>query len=57
MSEQRVKNCRGEWVPAIPLPLYGRFRRWCKCGAWFWTEHGYLGHYAYAHILGMQEDL
>jgi hypothetical protein len=45
-----VRNRRGEWVPAIPLPFYGlRYR--CECGRKFWTAAGYQGHYALAHIL------
>lgn len=43
-------NDRGEWVPAIPLPLYG-LRKHCRCGRKFWTTDGYRGHYALAHIL------
>lgn len=27
----------------------------CDCGKRFWTMDGYRGHYAYAHILGMEE--
>lgn len=53
MSTNQAQNKRGEWVPAIPLPLYAWGRKWCGCGRPFWTEDGYRGHYAYAHILGM----
>ncbi len=49
-------NARGQWVPAVPLPLFGPLRKVCDCGARFWTLAGYHGHYAYAHILGMHED-
>ena len=45
-------NRRGEWVPAIPLPLYARGRKWCHCGEGFWTARGYRGHYALVHVLG-----
>jgi len=47
----KKENSRGEWVPAIPLPFFG-FRKTCTCGAKFWTELGYQGHYALKHILG-----
>lgn len=49
-NKVQMKNKRGEWVPAVPLPFYG-FRKICSCGAKFWTEEGYNGHYAYQHIL------
>lgn len=49
MAEQ-TQNDRGEWVPAIPLPLYG-VRKECTCGRKFWTMGGYRGHYALVHIL------
>jgi hypothetical protein len=48
--EVTTQNDRGEWVPAIPLPLYG-LRKHCTCGRRFWTMGGYRGHYALAHIL------
>ena len=50
----QTTNTRGEWVPAIPLPLLG-LRKRCSCGRRFWTLDGYRGHYAYAHILGHGE--
>ncbi|HEY6276975.1 MAG TPA: hypothetical protein VIX86_11650 [Streptosporangiaceae bacterium] len=50
-SRASQQNKRGEWVPAIPLPLYGPRKR-CRCGRKFWTIAGYRGHYALAHILG-----
>jgi hypothetical protein len=51
-----TQNDRGEWVPAIPLPLYSVIfqRKRCKCGRTYWTMAGYRGHYAYVHILGME---
>lgn len=55
MSE-RVLNDRGEWVPAIPLPLYG-VRKQCLCGRRFWTMEGYQGHYTLAHILGLSRKV
>ncbi len=45
-----TQNSRGEWVPAIPLPLYG-LRKRCECGRKFWTTAGYQGHYALCHVL------
>lgn len=46
------QNTAGEWVPAIPLPLFVRFgRKRCDCGRAFWTLEGYRGHYALAHVL------
>lgn len=50
MSETTARNARGQWVPSIPLPFYG-LRKRCECGRKFWTEEGYRGHYALAHIL------
>lgn len=51
-AQDRVmtENRRGEWVPAIPLPLYG-LRKQCFCKRRFWTIEGYRGHYALSHIL------
>lgn len=49
-SETQTQNSRGEWVPAIPLPVYG-LRKQCSCGRKFWTADGYRGHYALRHIL------
>lgn len=43
-------NRDGEFVPAIPHPLYV-IRKRCHCGRHFWTVAGYRGHYALAHIL------
>ena len=49
----QAENKRGEWVPAIPLPLFTfGHRHRCECGQSFWTLSGYRGHYALAHILG-----
>lgn len=49
-SEATCRNRAGERVPSIPLPFYG-LRKHCGCGRKFWTEEGYKGHYALAHIL------
>lgn len=50
-----VLNLRGEWVPAIPLPLFLAFGRVeCgKCDERFRNKRRYQEHYAYVHILGM----
>jgi hypothetical protein len=45
----------GQWVPAIPLPLYG-LRKRCQCGRKFWTADGYRGHYALSHVLKLEAD-
>lgn len=52
MSESIIsmRNSRGEWMPAIPLPFYG-VRKKCQCGAKFWTTKDYEKHYAYEHIV------
>ena len=50
MSIVTTENARGEWVPAIPLPMKG-IRSTCVCGRKFWTEEGYRSHYALDHIL------
>ena len=46
-------NRRGQWVPAIPLPLLGPRKCCCVCRQGFWTAEGYQGHYALRHILHM----
>lgn len=51
----KTKNRDSEWMPSIPLPLYG-LRKHCRCGRKFWTAEGYEGHYALAHILGMHPN-
>lgn len=50
-----MQNQRGEWVPAIPLPMFG-LRKECGCGAKFWTMEGYRGHYALRHVLDPEEE-
>ena len=50
LTENTVRNERGQWVPSIPLPFYG-LRKRCECGRKFWTTDGYRGHYALAHVL------
>jgi hypothetical protein len=49
-TQTRTQNARGEWVPAIPLPLYG-LRKHCRCGRKFWRLASYRAHYALTHIL------
>ncbi len=52
-TSTQAQNARGEWVPAIPLPLFTwPHRHRCECGQSFWTLAGYRGHYALAHVLG-----
>lgn len=51
----QTQNNAGEWVPSIPLPLYG-VRNRCSCGRRFWTVRGYRGHYALAHILKLGDE-
>lgn len=52
----RHQNDRGEWVPAIPLPLFVGFRLRkcrCECGQTFPNKLRYREHFALAHILGL----
>ena len=57
MSENQTQNRRGEWVTAIPLPLFlWPHRCHCACGRWFWTLAGYRGHYALVHVMGLGDD-
>ena len=50
-----TQNSRGEWVPAIPEPLFLRRKRVeCSCGRRFRDREAYRGHYALVHILGME---
>lgn len=52
----QTQNKRGEWVPAIPLPLFTwPHRHRCSCGRSFWTMGGYRGHYAVAHLIDGDE--
>jgi hypothetical protein len=53
----QVRNRDGEWVKSIPLPMYG-IRKQCRFpGCWkhYFTEAGYRGHYALAHILKLDD--
>lgn len=52
----QTQNDRGEWVPAIPLPLFVGWRlrkSRCSCGQTFRNQHRYREHFALAHILGL----
>lgn len=56
MSQVSAQNNRGEWVPAIPEPLFvGRGLKQCKCdcGEIRKTRISYREHYALAHIVGL----
>ena len=46
----KMKNKRGEYVPAIPLPYYA-WKKKCFCGKSFWFEKNYEAHYALEHII------
>lgn len=46
----KTQNNRGEWVTAIPMPLFG-LKKQCSCGQSFWTTRGYQSHYALEHII------
>lgn len=50
------QNDHGEWVPAIPEPMFlgWRLRPFrCSCGERFHERLSYEGHYALVHILGV----
>lgn len=52
----RVRNRRGEWVPAVPHPVTSGILGWARCGDCgraFWTTRGYRGHFALVHVLGL----
>lgn len=55
-----MQNSRGEWVPAIPMPTFGKWGRpQCnhrssvtgECGKKFSTPAEYEAHYALVHIV------
>jgi hypothetical protein len=51
-ASTQAQNSRGDWVPAIPLPLFTwPHRHRCECGRSFWTMGGYRGHYALVHVM------
>lgn len=50
------QNLRGEWIPAMPIPLFvgWRLKRCqCVCGRKFPDLEEYRGHYALRHILAL----
>jgi hypothetical protein len=49
-----VENGSGDFVPAVPLPLYLVVGTKCKCGKFFLLERNYRGHYALVHILHLE---
>lgn len=56
IGQNLMQNQRGEWVPAIPEPLFlafGRVR--CDCGAKYRNRNRYREHYALTHILEGKE--
>ncbi len=56
LADVSTQNSKGQWVPAIPLPLFTwPHRHRCTCKRTFWTMNGYRGHYALAHILDPEE--
>lgn len=49
-----AKNARGEWVPAIPEPLFLAFGRvQCDCGERRRGRRSYREHYALVHIMAL----
>lgn len=56
LMDVEVKNDRGEWVPAIPTPIFLAFGRvQCHCGKKRRNKLSYMEHFSYAHILGMDD--
>lgn len=50
------QNLIGQWVPAIPEPLFvgWRLRKCrCACGETFKGRTAYRGHYALVHIMAL----
>lgn len=48
-----TQNSRGQWVPAIPEPLYLPLGVRCDCGKRLRNRRRYREHYALTHILGL----
>lgn len=49
-----TQNDRGEWVPAIPLPMFLGFGRvQCDCGKRVFGRRRYREHFALSHVLGI----
>lgn len=56
LMDVEVKNDRGEWVPAIPTPIFLAFGRvQCHCGKKRRNKLSYMEHFSYSHILGMDD--
>jgi hypothetical protein len=56
LMDVQVLNTKGEWVPAVPLPIFLWFGRCqCHCGVKRKNRVSYMEHFAYAHILGMAD--
>lgn len=56
LYDVEVQNSKGEWVPMVPVALHifmGVHR--CLCGSLRLGSKRYQEHYAYAHILGMED--
>ena len=56
LSDVEILNPTGEWVPVVPYPVYQfGFIKQCLCGKYRVGTIRYQEHYAYAHILGMDD--
>lgn len=54
----QAQNQRGQWVPAIPEPLFLPFGRvQCRCGEKRRGARSYREHYALAHILALDPEV
>lgn len=57
LYDVEIQNNLGEWVPVVPLPLdQAAGMHQCLCGTWRFGKMRYQEHYAYAHILGMEDN-
>ncbi|MGH3355249.1 MAG: hypothetical protein ACRDOJ_05090 [Nocardioidaceae bacterium] len=56
-TEHRIsEKAASSASPLVPVGFASLGRKRCSCGATYWTLSGYQGHYAYAHILAMEES-
>lgn len=56
LLDVEVENDNGEWVPMVPAPMwYFLWLNRCLCGKYRLGTKRYQEHYAYAHILGMDD--
>lgn len=56
LMDVEVQNPAGQWVPMVPLPIdIFWFVKQCHCGVHRLGIKSYQEHYAYAHILGMED--